>query len=80
MSPTRLAIPGNTRLMTVWRVLQPDGSVMWQAVTACHDKNAPYRDLLGTSLRMYADGHAERHTIRPDDTEMVLQVMPKIGE
>lgn len=78
MSATRLYIPTNTRLQTVWRVVHPDGSISWQAWTACHDRNAPFEQMLGTALVMHANGSADRITIRPDDTTHLMTVMPPI--
>ena len=79
-SPTRLYIPPNTRLQTVWRVTDPFGNVGWQVYTACHDRNAAWRDMLGTHMQLNPNGSVTRVTLRPDDTVHEMLVMPKLGD
>ena len=77
MSSTRLYIPPNTRLQTIWRHVDPFGHVTWQVWTACHDRNAPYHDMLGTHLALQPDGSATRVTLRPNDETHIMEVMDK---
>jgi hypothetical protein len=79
MSQSRLYIPTNVRLQTIWRVVHPNGTVSWQAWTACHDRNAPFEQMLGTALVLHANGSADRMTIRPDDTTQIMTVMPPVS-
>lgn len=80
MQTTRLYIPPRTYLQTVWRVVDDTGAVTWQAWTSCHDRNAPFNEMLGTSLHLEPEGGVTRVTIRPDDTEHMFAVMPRVGE
>lgn len=77
---TRLYIPPRTRLETVFRRVNPDGTVSWHVWTACADRNAPFEQMLGTFMQLDADGMVTRVTLRHDDSVDVMEVMPKIGE
>lgn len=77
---TNLIVPRNTRLQTVWRVFNADGSVHWQVWTACPDPKADFNQMLGTHMLLKPDGSVDRVTIYPDGTEDGYPVMPKVGE
>lgn len=76
MTITRLSVTPNTRLQTVFRVVGPDGVVTWQVWTACHNRNAPLHEMLGTFMQLNADGSATRVTYRPDDTVHEFECLP----
>lgn len=80
MTATRLYIAPNTRLQTVWRCVGGDGRVTWQVWTACHDRNAPFNDMLGTFMQLHPTGAVDRVTLSPDGTERIMEVMPQIGD
>lgn len=75
-SVTRLYIPNNTRLQTVWRVVDQHGAVTWQVYTACQDRNAPFHQMLGTALHLQPNGAVTRVTLRTDDTVHEMEIMP----
>lgn len=60
-------------LQTVW--YDPTNNT-WQAWTACHNRNAPFADMMGTCLVMHSGGKAERMTVNPDGTVRVMEVIP----
>lgn len=78
MSETRLYVAPNTRLQTVWRVVDPLGNVSFQVWTACADRNAPFHKMLGTHMDLRADGSVTRVSLRPDDTVHTFDVMPAV--
>lgn len=80
MHPTRLNIAPNTRLQTVWRVVDAHGRVTWQVWTACADRNAPFTQMLGTHMQLNPDGSVTRVSLRPDDTVHTFDVMPPVGD